>query len=55
MLVLMDERYDIFLIYEADREAIKAEIERLGSVARNERGALSVSAIKKIGKPIWPI
>lgn len=54
MLVLMDEQYDVFAIYEAERDAIKAEIERPGSVARNERGALPVSKIKKIGRLVWP-
>lgn len=54
MLVLMDEQYDVFAIYEAEREAIKAEIERPGSVARNERGALPVSTVKRIGKQVWP-
>ncbi len=42
MLVLMDEQYDVFAIYEAGRDAIKIELERPGSVARNERGALPV-------------
>lgn len=54
MLVLMDEKYDVFSIYDAEREAIKLEIERPGSVARNERGALPVSTIKKIGRLVWP-
>lgn len=54
MLVLMDEQYDVFAIYEAGRDAIKIELERPGSVARNERGALPVSTVKRIGKQVWP-
>ncbi len=54
MLVLMDEQYDVFAIYEAAREVVKEELERPGSVARNERGALPVSTIKRIGVQVWP-
>lgn len=54
MLVLMDEQYDVFAIYEADRDAIKLELKRPGSVARNERGALPVSTIKRVGMQVWP-
>lgn len=53
MLVLLDENFNAFAIYEADRLRIKEEIERPGSKARNERGALPVSTIKRIGKKVW--
>ncbi len=54
MLVLLDDRFEAFAIYEAKRRAIAAALKKPGSNARNVRGALSVSAFKSIGKQIWP-
>ena len=54
MLVLLDDRFDAFAIYEAERGAVAAALKKPGSKARNVRGALSVSAFKSIGKQIWP-
>ena len=53
MLVLMDERYNVSEIYEAERKDIEIEIKKPGSVARNKRGALPISTIKRIGKLVW--
>jgi uncharacterized protein DUF6998 len=53
LLVLLDERYEPKQIYEADRPAITAALTAPGSKARNERGQLSVSKFKSIGRKIW--
>jgi hypothetical protein len=52
-LVLLDKVFEPTAIYEARREDIKEALMRPGSKARNERGALSVSKFKSIGKLIW--
>ena len=54
LLVLLDENFDALEIWEADRENITAALELPGSKSRNERGALSVSKFKQIGKLRWP-
>lgn len=53
LLVLLDERFDAFSIYEADREPIVAALTAPGSRSRNERGALGVSKFKNIGRLVW--
>lgn len=53
MLVLLDEEFEVLSIYEAERPAIEKAICALGSKARNERGALSVSKFKSISRLIW--
>jgi hypothetical protein len=55
LLVLLDERYDAFEIYEADREAVMTALAAPGSRARNERNALSISKFKSIGRMRWKI
>lgn len=52
-LVLMDQTLDVYSIYEANRDKVTREIEKPGSKARNERGALSVESFKKIGRCVW--
>jgi hypothetical protein len=54
ILVLLDERYEPTVIYEADREAVTKALRKPGSKARNERGALAVSQFKAIGSQVWP-
>jgi hypothetical protein len=54
MLVLMDENFEPLEIYEANREDEKAAMELPGSIARNVRGALSISKFKSIGSKVWP-
>lgn len=54
MLVLLDERYSVTAIYEAERPNIEQAIKTPGSKARNVRGALSVSKFKSIGERVWP-
>jgi hypothetical protein len=53
LLVLLDEHFDAFEIYEAERDAVIAALMEPGSKSRNERGALGVSKFKAIGKLRW--
>lgn len=52
-LILMDGDFVPLAVYEADRERIRTELERPGSRARNERGALSVEKFKSVATRIW--
>lgn len=53
VLVLMDELFEPYAMYEADRAAIEAALLRPGSKARNERGALAITKFKSIGFQVW--
>jgi len=53
LLVLLDQNFDAFAIYEAERAPIIAALTAPGSRARNERGAMAVSKFKSIGKLRW--
>jgi len=53
MLVLMGENFEVLSVYEAERSAIEKAILAPGSKARNERGALSISKFKSIGRLVW--
>lgn len=53
VLVLLDEDYNASVIYEADREAVVAALEAPGSKSRNERGQLSVTTLRSVGREIW--
>jgi hypothetical protein len=53
LLVLLDEHFDAMAIYEADRVAVLAALALPGSKSRNERGALSLSKFKSIGRVVW--
>ena len=53
LLVILDEHFDATAIYEADRPAVIAAITAPGSKARNDRGALSVSKFRSIGRLRW--
>lgn len=52
--VQLDERFEATAIYEAGRVEVARALGGPGSRARNERGPLSVSNFKAIGKRIWP-
>ena len=54
LLVLVNDDFDAYEIIEASRSNIEEALKAPGSKARNERGALSVSKFKSIGKRIWP-
>jgi hypothetical protein len=53
LLVLMDEKFDTIQIFEAARRPVVKAIKRPGSKARNERGALSVTLFRRIGREVW--
>ncbi len=53
LLILMDEVFSPVAIYEADRAAITDALERPGSKARNERGALAITKFRSIGRQVW--
>ena len=53
MLVLLDEHFDALAIHEAERAPVLAALAVPGSKARNERGALSLSEFRSIGRLVW--
>jgi hypothetical protein len=54
LMVLLDEQFDAYEIYEVPRAKVLAALDAPGSRARNERGALAVSKFKSIaGQPRW--
>ncbi len=53
-LILMDQDFEPFVIYEAKRKAVERELLRPGSKSRNERGSLGISKFKAIGQLRWP-
>jgi hypothetical protein len=53
LMVILDEQFEAREIYEASREAVISALTTPGSKARNERGALSVSKFRSIGKLRW--
>ena len=53
LLVLLDQNFEAFAIYEAERAPIIAALTAPGSRARNERNAMAVSKFKSIGKLRW--
>ena len=53
LLVLLDQNFEAFAIYEAERVPVIAALTAPGSRARNERGAMAVSKFKSIGKLRW--
>jgi hypothetical protein len=54
ILVLLDNNYNAYAIYEGTRTKIKNALTAPGSKARNERGQLGVAKFKSIGKKLWP-
>ena len=52
VLVLMDEEYEPYEIYQADRADLEAYLGR-SSPARSKRGAMSVARFKIIGRLRW--
>lgn len=49
-LILMTHAFDVTGVYEVDRRAIEIAIQKPGSKARNERGALAVSQFIRLSK-----
>lgn len=54
MLVLMRGNYELYEIWEADRESVVERLARPGSKSRNERGSMGVSQFKSIATRVWP-
>lgn len=53
VLVLLDEGYNAYEIYEAERDDIMAAMEETGESARKKRGAMSVARFKNISRLVW--
>ncbi|MBI2779671.1 MAG: hypothetical protein HYX62_07825 [Gammaproteobacteria bacterium] len=53
MLVLMDENFEPYEIYEAEREDILQAIAGSDASRRNKRGAMSVAKFKIISQLVW--
>ncbi|MCG8426068.1 MAG: hypothetical protein MI754_01770 [Chromatiales bacterium] len=52
VLVLMDDQYEPYEIYEADKEELLEYLDKSSS-SRAKRGALSVARFKIIGTLVW--
>ena len=53
VLVIMDENYEPYEIYEAGREDILDAMEEAGTSTRRKRGAMSVARFKIISRLVW--
>ena len=53
VLILMNEDFGALEVWEAGRDDVRRELERPGSKARNERGALSVHKFKSVAELRW--
>ena len=53
VLVLMDEDFEPYEIYEVDREEIMQDINKAGKSKRAKRGVMSVARFKNVGHLAW--
>lgn len=53
VLVLLDDAYEPYEIYEAERDDIVAALDEAGESSRKKRGAMSVARFKNIGRLAW--
>ena len=53
LMVLLDESFDVISMHQAGCKDVCLALKATGSKSRNERGALSVSKFKSIGKTVW--
>ncbi len=53
VLVLMDEAFEPFEIYEAERADLVEALSENSGGARSKRGAMSVARFKAIGRLVW--
>ncbi|MBI4395091.1 MAG: hypothetical protein HY583_02725 [Candidatus Omnitrophica bacterium] len=53
IFVVLDENFEVFAIYEAQRKDIEPAITKPGSKSRNERGALAAQQFKSISALRW--
>ena len=54
VLVFLNKRFEPEEVWEASRAALEPALAKPGSKARNERGQLSISQFKAVGKQVWP-
>lgn len=53
MLVIMDENYEPYEIYEADRDEVLDAMNEAGKSSRKKRGAMTVARFKIISRLVW--
>ena len=53
ILVIMDENYEPYEMFEADRDEILDAMEEAGKSARKKRGAMTVARFKIISRLVW--
>jgi len=53
LLVTLDANFSPVTIHQAERRSIKVALSEPGSKARNVRGALSMTAFRKLGSLVW--
>lgn len=53
LLVLLDADFEATVILRAERSAVEAALIAPGSRARNERGQMSISKFRSIGRIVW--
>ncbi|MGM0595307.1 MAG: hypothetical protein ACQETD_12305 [Pseudomonadota bacterium] len=53
LLVLLDDEFEPFEIYEADRDTIVEAMEEGAASKRSKRGAMSVARFKNISRLVW--
>jgi hypothetical protein len=53
VLVIMDENYEPFEIYEAERDEILDTMDEAGKSARKKRGAMTVARFKIVSHLVW--
>ena len=53
VLVIMDENYEPYEIYEAERDDILDVMDEAGKSARKKRGAMTVARFKIIARLVW--
>jgi len=54
MVVLMNETFEPYAIYEAARETIEQSVKKGGGKSKSARSALSAGQFKEIGTLVWP-
>jgi hypothetical protein len=53
LLVIMDDDYEPFEIYEAERDDIMDAMDEAASSNRKKRGAMSVARFKILSRLVW--
>lgn len=53
LLVLLDEQYEPYEIYEASRESIQEAMDEAGDSKRSKRGAMSVARFRHLARLVW--